>query len=135
MRAGPRALPRLATSCCLRTQSFADTDWAQIAGLYRALLELAPSPVVRLNHAVAVAMSEGPAAGLRLMDELASEGKLGSFHLLSAARADLLRRLGRFREASEAYRQALELVGNEPERRFLERRLADALAQAATNPA
>jgi RNA polymerase sigma-70 factor (ECF subfamily) len=118
-----------------RARSFADTDWAQIAGLYRALLELGPSPVVRLNHAVAVAMSEGPAAGLRLLDALAAEGALAGFHLLPAARADLLRRLGRHREASEAYRQALERVGNQPERRFLERQLADALARAAARPA
>jgi RNA polymerase sigma-70 factor (ECF subfamily) len=118
-----------------RARSFGDTDWAQIAALYRALLELGPSPVVRLNHAVAVAMSEGPAAGLRLLDALAGDGTLAGFHLLPAARGDLLRRLGRHREAGEAYRQALERVGNEPERRFLERRLAEALAQAAARPA
>ena len=83
-----------------------------------------PSGVVALNHAAAVAMAEGPAAGLRLMDALVADGALAGYHLLPAARADLLRRLGRLREAAAAYREALALVGNEAERRFLERRLA-----------
>ena len=107
-----------------RAASAADTDWAQIAALYVALNSVSPSPVVRLNHAVAVAMSEGPASGLRLLDSLAAEGSLASFHLLPAARADMFMRLGRQGEAADAYREALSLVGNEPERRFLERRLA-----------
>ncbi|XXX77443.1 RNA polymerase sigma factor [Sorangium sp. So ce134] len=115
-----------------RAASAADTDWAQIAALYVALGAVNPSPVVRLNHAVAVGMSEGPAAGLRLLDLLAAEGALPGFHLLPAARADMLRRLGRHEEAAEAYRQALALARNQPERRFLERRLAE--ARGATAP-
>jgi RNA polymerase sigma-70 factor (ECF subfamily) len=86
--------------------------------------------VVRLNHAVAVAMSDGPSSGLRLLEELAAEGGLTDFHLLAAARADMLRRLGRHADAARAYREALVLVGNEPERRFLEKRLAAAVAAA-----
>jgi RNA polymerase sigma-70 factor (ECF subfamily) len=107
-----------------RAPSAAETDWAQIAALYVALSALAPSPVVRLNHAIAVAMHEGPAAGLHLLDALAGEGVLRGYHLLPAARADLLRRLDRRAEAADAYRAALATVGNDAERRFLERRLA-----------
>ncbi len=103
----------------------ADTDWAQIAALYALLVRVHPSPVVALNHAVAVAMAEGAAAGLRLIDGLAHGGALDEYYLLPAARADLLRRLGRLAEAAVAYRQSLALVGNGAERRFLERRLAE----------
>jgi RNA polymerase sigma-70 factor (ECF subfamily) len=84
-----------------------------------------PTPVVALNRAVAVAMSDGPAAGLPLLDALAESRELREYHLLPAARADLLRRLGRTVEAADAYREALARVGNEPERRFLLRRLAE----------
>jgi RNA polymerase sigma-70 factor (ECF subfamily) len=101
------------------------TDWAQIAALYGRLAALAPSPVVELNRAVAVAMAEGPAAGLALIDRL--EG-LEAYHLHHAARADLLRRLGRREEAAEAYRQALALATGPAERSFLERRLAQMTA-------
>ncbi len=101
------------------------TDWRQIAALYTRLAAQQPSPVISLNHAVAVAMSEGAEAGLRLLDELRLSGRLAGYHLLPAARADLLRRLGREDEARGAYREALELVGNEVERRFLERRLRE----------
>jgi RNA polymerase sigma-70 factor, ECF subfamily len=101
------------------------TDWAQIAALYGRLAELAPSPVVELNRAVAVAMAEGPAAGLALIDRL--EG-LETYHLLHAARADLLRRLDRREEAAEAYREALTLATGPAERSFLERRLAQMTA-------
>lgn len=87
---------------------------------------------MRLNHAVAVAMSEGPASGLRLLDALAAGGALADFHLLQATRADMLRRLDRHAEAADAYREALALVGNEPERHFLEARLA---AAAGREPA
>jgi len=103
------------------------TDWVGIAGLYGELRKMAPSPVVDLNRAVAVAMAEGPEAGLRLVDELESSGALRDYHLLAATRADLLRRLGRRAEAAEAYRRAIELTGNERERRFLMRRLAEAV--------
>ena len=104
------------------------TDWRQIAGLYAVLERLAPSPVVELNRAVAVAMVDGPEAGLRLLDALAGRGELAGYHLLPAARADLLRRLGRRTEAAAAYREALDLVTNAPERRFLARRLAEVAA-------
>jgi RNA polymerase sigma-70 factor, ECF subfamily len=127
LRAGPPdayALQAAIAALHARAPSWPETDWAQIAGLYLALLALAPSPVVRLNHAIAVAMSEGPATGLRLLERLAAEDALPGYHLLPAARADMLRRLGRKKEAREAYREALALVGNAPERRFLEARLA-----------
>jgi RNA polymerase sigma-70 factor (ECF subfamily) len=103
----------------------AETDWAQIADLYAVLHTLSPSPVVRLNHAVAVARADGPAAGLRLLDALDTEGALRDYHLLPAVRADLLRQLGRSGEAAEEYRRARDLAGNEAERRFLEARLAE----------
>jgi RNA polymerase sigma-70 factor (ECF subfamily) len=99
------------------------TDWRQIAGLYARLHAVQPSPVVALNHAVAVAMSEGPEAGLRWINELDASGRLGGYHLLPAARGALLLRLGRRSEAAESYRAALALVGNVAERRFLEARL------------
>ena len=101
------------------------TDWRQIAGLYERLSSLQPSPVVLLNHAVAVAMSEGTDKGLALLDELQGSGALEGYHLLPAARAALLARLGRRREAIEAYRTALALVGNDTERRFLARRMRE----------
>jgi RNA polymerase sigma-70 factor (ECF subfamily) len=107
-----------------------DTDWRQIAALYVRLFAVHPSPVVMLNHAVAVALSEGETEGLRLLDLLEAGGSLAGYHLLPAARADLLRRLGRTREAAAAYEQALALAGNDAERRFLERRLADALPRS-----
>jgi RNA polymerase sigma-70 factor (ECF subfamily) len=100
------------------------TDWREIAALYALLRSANPSGVVALNHAAAVAMADGPEAGLRLMDALAADGALAGYHLLPAARADLLRRLGRLPEAAAAYREALALVGNDADRRFLERRLA-----------
>ena len=103
----------------------ADTDWPQIAALYGVLARLAPSPVVELNRAVAVAMAEGPARGLELLDDLDARGELAHYHLLPAARADLLRRIGRTGEAAEAYRAAIGLAGNDAERRFLVRRLAE----------
>ena len=102
----------------------ADTDWRQIATLYARLHELHPSPVVMLNHAVAVAMADGPAAGLPVLDRLAASGALAGYHLLPAARADLLRRQGRAADAAAAYREALALVSHPAERRFLQRRLA-----------
>ena len=105
--------------------SAAETDWRQIAALYAILARVAPSPIVELNRAVAVAMVDGPEAGLRLLDALRGRGELEGYHLLPAARADLLRRLGRRDEAREAYREALSLVTNEPERRFLSRRLGE----------
>jgi RNA polymerase sigma-70 factor, ECF subfamily len=105
--------------------SAAETDWAQIALLYSRLHELDPSPVVELNRAVAVAMVDGPASGLTLIAGIEAGGDLAEYHLLHSARADLLRRLDRRTEASAAYRRALDLVGNETERAFLARRLAE----------
>ena len=104
--------------------SSAATDWPQIVGLYDRLATLQQGPIVRLNRAAAVAMAEGPDAALRLLDELAGEGALAEYHLFHAARADVLRRLGRSEAALTAYRRALECVTNDPERRFLERRIA-----------
>ena len=100
------------------------TDWPQIVALYRRLLKLNPSPVVELNLAVAVAMADGPPAGLRLLDQLEARGALAGYHYLPAARADLLRRLGDWAGAAAAYSAALSLVQNQAERAFLERRLA-----------
>ncbi|AGC46576.1 ECF family RNA polymerase sigma factor [Myxococcus stipitatus DSM 14675] len=104
-----------------------DTDWEQISALYHRLSELAPSPVVELNRAAAVAMAQGPAQGLALVDDLEASGRLTSYHLLPAARAELLRRLGRREESAAAYRRALALVRTEPERRFLEERLREVI--------
>jgi RNA polymerase sigma-70 factor, ECF subfamily len=101
----------------------AATDWRQIAALYDALLAINPSPVVELNRAVAVAMRDGPAAGLTLIDAILDRGDLGDYHLAHAARADLLRRLGRRQEARQAYERALALARQAPERRFLLMRL------------
>ena len=100
-----------------------ETDWAQIAALYGVLAQLQPSPIIELNRAVAIAMAEGYEEGLRLLQAI----HLPGYHLLPAARADLLRRLARFDEAVAAYREALTLVRNDAERRFLERRLAEVL--------
>jgi RNA polymerase sigma-70 factor (ECF subfamily) len=108
-----------------RAESAAATDWAQIVGLYDILLRLQPSAVVELNRAAAVAMARGPAEGLRLLDELEAREELRDYYLFPAARADLARRLHRWAEAARFYRQALTLVSNEAERRFLARRLAE----------
>jgi len=127
LRAGPPgsyALQAAIAGVHARAARAADTDWREIAALYGVLRAVHPSGVVALNHAAAVAMAEGPVAGLRLMDALASDESLADYHLLPAARADLLRRLGRLTEAAAAYRDALARVGNDADRRFLERRLA-----------
>jgi RNA polymerase sigma-70 factor (ECF subfamily) len=101
----------------------ADTDWNQIVALYDALLRFEPSPVVALNQAVAIAMRDGPAAGLDLIDDILASGDLADYHLAHAARADLCRRLGRMADARESYERALALARQEPERRFLQKRL------------
>ena len=105
------------------------TDWVQIAALYQRLSLQNPSPVVMLNHAVAVAMGDGPEAGLRLLEHIDASGELAGYPLFHATRADLLRRLGRRAESAVAYREALALVENEAQRRFLKRRL-DEVANA-----
>jgi len=115
-----------------QAQRAEETDWSQIVQLYDLLLRLHPSPVIELNRAVAIAMTEGPDRGLCLIDELAARDELTNYHLFPAARADLLRRLGRWAEAAQAYRQALSFVVNEPERRFLERQLKEAEARLAS---
>jgi len=102
----------------------AATDWAEIVGLYDVLLRLEPSPIVELNRAVAVAMRDGPAAGLALVDRLLAGGALDDYHLAHAARAELARRLGRIAEARTSFERAVALARQAPERRFLERRLA-----------
>lgn len=101
------------------------TDWRQICALYAALLAMQPSPVIELNRAAAVAMHEGPAAGLALIEAIVARGELRDYHLVHSARADLFRRLGRRDEARAAYRQALALTKSEPERRYLEKRLRE----------
>src|SRR5262249_42898719 len=102
-----------------------ETNWAQMVALYDILASVEPSPVVGLNRAVAVAMRDGPLAGLELVDAILARGELADYHLAHAARADLCRRLGRADEARESYRRALALARQEPERRFLERRLQE----------
>jgi RNA polymerase sigma-70 factor, ECF subfamily len=124
-RVGPYQLQAAIAALHDEAADAATTDWAQIATLYRALVELDPTPVVRLNHAVAVAFADGPAVGLALMDGIDADGSLGSYPYLPAARADLLRRLGRRSEAAVAYRRAPDLIVNRAERAFLERRLVE----------
>jgi RNA polymerase sigma-70 factor (ECF subfamily) len=123
-RFGPYTLQAAIAAVHAASPSAAATDWAEIVGLYDALLRMDPSPVVALNRAVAVAMRDGPEAGLALIDAILARGELADYHLAHAARADLCRRLGRAADARAAYQQALALTWQEPERRFLERRLA-----------
>jgi RNA polymerase sigma-70 factor (ECF subfamily) len=128
---GPFALQAAIAALHCRAARAEDTDWPQILRLYDLLERLQPSPVVSLNRAVAVAMVEGPGPALTLLDALAAGGELDSYHLLHAARADLLRRLGSPAEAAESYARALALAANDSERRFLERRLRAVQAPAA----
>jgi RNA polymerase sigma-70 factor (ECF subfamily) len=109
-------------ACHAQAPRPSDTDWLEIAGLYATLADLAPSAVVDLNRAVAVSMCLGPEEGLILVDRLEDSGELSGYHLLPAARADMLRRLGRREEAAVAYREARDLAGTDAERRYLERR-------------
>ena len=122
---GPYAVQAAIAAVHARAESPEDTAWDEIAALYGALARATPSPVIELNRAIAVAMAEGPDRGLALLDALEAGGKLGDYHLLVAARADLERRAGRRDDAAASYRRALELGGNEGERRFLERRLRE----------
>jgi RNA polymerase sigma-70 factor (ECF subfamily) len=124
-RFGPYTLQAAIAAVHADAPSAAATDWAQIVELYGVLAREAPSPVVELNGAVAVAMRDGPAAGLALIDAILARGELEDYHLAHAARADLCRRLGRTAEARASYQQALALARLEPERRFLGRRLAE----------
>lgn len=121
--AGPYAVQAAIASEHCKTQRSEQTDWRQIVELYDRLERLQPSPIVSLNRAVAVAMAEGPEHGLRLIDDLMTSGELDGYHLLHAARADLLRRIGSNEDAATSYTRALELTSNDAERRFLEKRL------------
>ncbi len=127
LRGGPGPFALQAAIAALHCQAAraADTDWPQIVRLYDLLERLQPSPIVSLNRAVAVAMADGPQSALALIDALAATGDLDGYHLLHAARADLLRRVGSSAEAAKSYAQALTLVTNDSERRFLERRLRE----------
>jgi len=124
-RFGPYTLQAAIAAVHAEAASAAATDWAQIVGWYDVLVQADPSPVVELNRAVAVAMHDGPAAGLTLIDAILARGDLGNYHLAHAARADLCRRLKRTAQARASYERALSLARQEPERRFLERRLAE----------
>lgn len=123
LRTSPGVFSLQAAIAALHCQAarFEDTDWPQIVGLYEVLEQLQPSPIITLNRAAALAMTDGPEAGLALMDSLATE--LDEYHLFHAARADLFRRAGSFTEAAQSYERALALVTNDSERRFLEKRL------------
>ena len=122
---GPYGLQAAIAAVHCEAESANRTDWPQIVGLYDLLLRLEPTPIVELNRAVAVAMQEGPAKGLALIDAIVRRGQLGDYHHVHSARADLLRQLGRGSEAIEAYERALNLNTQEPERRFLSRRIAE----------
>ncbi len=124
-RPGPYQLQAAIAGCHAIAADAGATDWAEIALLYGRLAHFVPGPVVELNRAVAVAMADGPEAGLALVEALGAGGSLAGYRLLPATRADLLRRLGRFDEASAAYRQALALTSTDTERRYLTRRLAE----------
>lgn len=123
--AGPYTLQAAIAAVHAEAPTAAATDWAEIAGLYEVLLRIAPSPVIELNRAAAVAMRDGPAAGLALIDAIFARGELADYHLAHAARADLCRRLGRNDDAKAAYRRALALTQQEPEQRFLAARIAE----------
>jgi RNA polymerase sigma-70 factor (ECF subfamily) len=123
-RIGPYAVQAAIAAVHAEAPSAADTDWREVAGLYDLLLRLSPSPIVALNRSVAVAMRDGPEAGLEQLDRLLEGGALDGYQLAHAARADFCRRLGRNAEAREAYQRALELTAQGPARRFLEKRLA-----------
>jgi RNA polymerase sigma-70 factor (ECF subfamily) len=133
LRGGPGPFALQAAIAALHCQAVRaeDTDWPQIVRLYDVLERQQPSPIVSLNRAAAVAMVDGPGPALALVDALAATGQLDRYHLLHAARADLLRRLGSSAEAAKSYAQALALVTNDAERRFLERRLRDVLSPGA----
>ena len=124
-RFGPYTLQAAIAAVHAEAPDAAATDWPQIVALYSLLARAEPSPVIELNRAVAVAMRDGPLAGLELVDAILARGDLADYHLAYSARADLCRRLGRVDEARAAYHQALALAQQEPERRFLETRLQE----------
>jgi RNA polymerase sigma-70 factor, ECF subfamily len=122
---GPYTIQAAIAAAHAQASTAAMTDWAQIVGLYTLLLQAEPSPVIELNRAVAVAMRDGPLEGLTLINTILTRGELENYHLAHAARADLYRRLGRTKEARASYKRALSLTQQEPERRFLEKRLSE----------
>ena len=126
---GPYTLQAAIAAIHAETQTAAETDWAEVVGLYDVLLRADPSPVIELNRAAAVAMRDSPEAGLRLIDDLLARGELADYHLAHSARAELLRRLGRTVDAAESYDRALGLTEQEPQRRFIERRLGELRAE------
>jgi RNA polymerase sigma-70 factor (ECF subfamily) len=123
--AGSYAIQAAIAAVHANARTAAETDWDEIVALYDALLSRDPSPVVELNRAVAVAMRDGPAAGLTLVEAILDRGDLGRYRLAHSTRAEFCRRLGRTADARESYQRALALTRQEPERRFLERRLAE----------
>ena len=126
---GPYTLQAAIAAIHAEAQTAAETDWAEIVGLYDLLMRADPSPVIELNRAAAVAIRDGPEAGLRLIDDLLARGELADYHLAHSARAELLRRLGRTVDAAESYDRALGLTEQEPQRRFIERRLGELRAE------
>jgi len=124
-RFGPYTLQAAIASIHAEAPSTAETDWSQIVALYDLLVQAEPSPIIELNRAVAIAMRDGPAKGLELVDALLSRGELPDYHLMHSARADLCRRLGKTADARVSYQRALALTKQEPERRFLEQRMAE----------
>ena len=132
-RFGPYQIQAAIAAVHANAATPADTDWSEIVGLYEVLQRLVPSPVIELNRAVAVAMRDGPAAGITLIEAILARGELQDYHLAHAALADLCRRVAKFPEARVAYQRALGLARQEPERRFLERRLAE-LPATKSNP-
>jgi RNA polymerase sigma-70 factor (ECF subfamily) len=124
-RVGPYGIQAAIAALHARASTAAETDWRQIASLYALLVERAPSAVIELNHAVAVAMVDGPEQGLLLVNAIAARGELDGYHLLHSVRADLLRRAGKPDQARRAYQKALGLATLDPERRFLEKRISE----------
>jgi RNA polymerase sigma-70 factor (ECF subfamily) len=122
-QAGPYTLQAAIAAAHAQAPGSAATDWRRIVGFYDLLVRIAPSPIIRLNRAVAIAMRDGPPAGLALIDQILDEGDLANYHLAHSARADLCRRMGRVEEARASYLAALALARQDPERRFLQRRL------------
>jgi RNA polymerase sigma-70 factor (ECF subfamily) len=124
-RFGPYSIQAAITALHAEAPSAEQTDWREIVGLYDVLMRFSPSPVVALNRAVAVAMRDGAQAGLELVEEILAAGDLGDYHLAFAAHADLCRRLGKLQAAKTSYEKALQLARQEPERQFLQKRLAE----------
>jgi RNA polymerase sigma factor (sigma-70 family) len=133
-RRGPYALQAAIAACHARAPTAADTDWSRIAALYEALAEVAPSPVVELNRAVAVSMAEGPAAGLAIVDRLAAEPSLARYHLLPSVRGDFLAKLGRSDEARAEFERAASLTGNAREQQLLRERARELSGGGGAKP-